>query len=88
MKQVCVSSDVDAEQKQVDNGMIFGSFEGVKGQSNLEIAGSSRNILRYSVHRISVTGGRALIELWGSKTLLLSRKLRIPYNMMCVQSDI
>ena len=27
MKQVCVSNDVDAEQKQVDNGMIFGSFD-------------------------------------------------------------
>ena len=31
---------------------------------------------------LNLSGGRALIELWGSKTLLLSRKLRIPvkYN--------
>ena len=32
---------------------------GVKGQSNLEIAGSPRNIFRYSLVTLS-TGGRAL----------------------------
>ena len=32
---------------------------GVKGQSNLEIAGSPRNIFRYSL-RTFVNGGRAL----------------------------
>ena len=32
---------------------------GVKGQSNLEIAGSPRNIFRYSL-RLFVNGGRAL----------------------------
>ena len=35
---------------------------GVKGQSNLAIAGSPRNILRYSLGNYT-TGGRALIWL-------------------------
>jgi len=28
-------------------------------------------------------GGRALVELWGPKALLISRKLRIPYVSSC-----
>ena len=38
---------------------------GVKGQSNLEIAGSPRNIFRYSLATLSI-GGRALNGLGGS----------------------
>ena len=37
---------------------------GVKGQSNLEIAGSPRNVFRYSVGPFS-NGGRALNGLGG-----------------------
>jgi hypothetical protein len=37
---------------------------GVKGQSNLEIAGSPRNVFRYSVESFS-NGGRALNGLGG-----------------------
>ena len=37
---------------------------GVKGQTNLEIAGSPRNIFRYSLAKLS-NGGRALKELGG-----------------------
>ncbi len=37
---------------------------GVKGQTNLEIAGSLRNIFRYGL-RIEISGGRALNGLGG-----------------------
>ena len=37
---------------------------GVKGQTNLEIAGSLRNIFRYGL-RIKINGGRALTGLGG-----------------------
>jgi len=37
---------------------------GVKGQTNLEIAGSLRNIFRYGL-RIQINGGRALNGLGG-----------------------
>ena len=50
---------------------------GVKGQSNLVIAGSFRNSFRASLV-ISPCGGRALIVRGGSQTLPTTFKLRIP----------
>jgi hypothetical protein len=50
---------------------------GVKGQTNLEIAGSPRNIFRYSLALIS-NGGRALDGLGVLTGLPNLTKLRIP----------
>jgi hypothetical protein len=49
----------------------------VKCQSNLEIAGSPRNVLRYS-HRGVPGGGRALFECGAKCWLPTSGKLRMP----------
>jgi hypothetical protein len=51
---------------------------GVKGQSNLRIAGSLRNSFRASLELI-VYGGRATEEDEGASRLLPLIKLRIPY---------
>ena len=40
---------------------------GVKGQSNWEIAGTARNILKYSLV-IVVHGGKAQFKSWGRKS--------------------
>ena len=49
----------------------------VKFQSNLEIAGSPRNIFRYSVeHKLG--GGRALNVEWPHIGVLTTIKLRMP----------
>ena len=50
---------------------------GVKGQSNLDIAGFPRNIFRYSVGVVKKVWGRALVVLGGSLTLPTTKKLRI-----------
>ena len=50
---------------------------GVKGQSNLVIAGSLRNILRYSL-KFEAIGGRALIGLGLLTAVPNPVKLRIP----------
>ena len=50
---------------------------GVKGQSNLEIAGSPRNIFRYSLATLSI-GGRALNGLGVFTGLPNPIKLRMP----------
>ena len=54
---------------------------GVKGQSNLDIAGFPRNIFRYSVEVVKnltlKVRGRALVVLGGSLTLPTTKKLRI-----------
>ena len=50
---------------------------GVKGQSNSEIAGSPRNIFRYSL-AFDTPGGRALDGLGGFTALPNLTKLRIP----------
>ena len=47
----------------VENGLDE-LWIGVKGQTNLEIAGTPRNIFRYSVW-FCLSGGRALIRLGG-----------------------
>ena len=51
---------------------------GVKGQSNFVIAGSLRNIFRYSVG-LEAYGGRALIGLGLLTAVPNPVKLRIPY---------
>ena len=51
---------------------------GVKGQSNFVIAGSLRNIFRYSV-RLEAYGGRALNRLGLLTAVPNLIKLRIPY---------
>ena len=51
---------------------------GVKGQSNLRIAGSLRNSFRASLESITY-GGRATEEDRGPSRLLYLIKLRIPY---------
>ena len=53
---------------------------GVKGQSNLDIAGFPRNIFRYSVERHRKKNrGRALVVLGGAKLLPTTKKLRIRF---------
>ena len=51
---------------------------GVKGQSNLRIAGSLRNSFRASLELIAC-GGRATVEDKGPSRLLYLNKLRIPH---------
>ena len=58
---------------------IKASWVGVKGQTNLEIAGSLRNIFRYGL-RIEISGGRALLWLGGHGDLPNHCKLRIPMS--------
>jgi hypothetical protein len=53
---------------------------GVKGQSNLRIAGSLRNSFRASLEQIAY-GGRATVEDRGASRLLYLNKLRIPYAL-------
>jgi len=60
---------------------------GVKGQSNLDIAGFPRNIFRYSVkskfyllNKQLKYWGRALVVLGGAKLLPTTKKLRIQYE--------
>jgi len=50
---------------------------GVKGQSNLDIAGFPRNIFRYSVGVVKKVWGRALVVLGGALPLPTTKKLRI-----------
>ena len=62
---------------------------GVKGQSNLDIAGFPRNIFRYSVvgkETSQFVWGRALVVLGGALLLPIAKKLRIRTNKIR-QSD-
>ena len=60
-----------------DENVLDELWVGVKGQSNLEIAGSPRNSFRASP-MFELYGGRALFRLGGSLNLPNLDKLQIP----------